>query len=175
VTATLSPPVRVFALLGVIGAVGFAAFTFLMGGGEVSLETPEPLVPTTKRTAPAPTPTRTPARTARPSATETASGFPLPVDRALRKKRFVVVVVSMPGASVDALVRAEARAAARSTNAGFVSLSSLSERQMRKLVAKTGVIPSPAVLVVRRPGVVAAELGVTDHVTISQAVAQARR
>jgi hypothetical protein len=174
VTTTLSPPVRVFAALGVLAAVGFAAFTFLLGGGDVSLATPEPLVPTTKRTSP--TPTRTPARTQRPAtATETASGFPLRVDRALRRKRLVVVVVSMPRASVDALVRAEARAAARNTGAGFVSLNALSERQMRPLLAKTGVLPDPAVLVVRRPGVVMARLGVTDHVTIAQAVAQARR
>jgi hypothetical protein len=180
VTTTLSPPVRIFAVLGVLAAVGFAAFTFLMGGGEVSLESSEPLVPPTKRTSPAPTPaTRAPApkpaRTQRPAARAATSGFPVPVERALRKSRLVVVVVSTPRASVDAVVRAEARAAARSTNAGYVSLSALHERQVRTLVAKTGVLPSPAVLVVRRSGEVAARFGVTDHVTIAQAVAQARR
>ncbi len=171
-TTTLSPPVRIFAVIGVLAAVGFAAFTFLMGGGDVSLESSEPLVPTTKRTTPAPTPTPTPARTQRAAPT---SGFPVPVERALRKSRLVVVVVSTPRASVDAVVRAEARAAARSTNAGYASLSALNERQVRALVGKTGVLPSPAVLVVRRSGAVVARFGVTDHVTIAQAVAQARR
>jgi hypothetical protein len=42
-------------------------------------------------------------------------------------------------------------------------------------VGKTGVLPDPAVLVVRRPGVVAAKLSVSDRLTISQTVAQARR
>ena len=175
-TTTLSPPVRIFAVIGVLAAVGFAAFTFLMGGGEVSLESSEPLVPTTKRTTPAPTPTPTPARTpARTQRAAPTSGFPVPVERALRKSRLVVVVVSTPRASVDAVVRAEARAAARSTNAGYASLSALNERQVRALVGKTGVLPSPAVLVVRRSGAVVARFGVTDHVTIAQAVAQARR
>lgn len=178
-TTTLSPPVRIFALLGAIAAVGFAAFT-LMSGGEATLDTPgEPLVPT-KRTSPAPTqtPAQTPATTARrqPTATtETVSGFPLPVDRALRQKRLVVVVLYMPRAGVDAIVRAEAQAAARSSGAGFVAVSALNERVTRPLVAKTGVLPDPAVLVVRRPGVVKAQLGVTDRVMIAQAIAQARR
>ena len=41
-------------------------------------------------------------------------------------------------------------------------------------MAKTGVLPDPAVLVIRRPGVVEATLGVTDRETVAQAVAQAR-
>ena len=59
--------------------------------------------------------------------------------------------------------------------AGFVAVSALSERLVRPLVAKTGVLPDPAVLVLRRPGVVTASLGVTDRQTVAQAVAQARR
>jgi hypothetical protein len=86
----------------------------------------------------------------------------------------VVVVVYTPGAAVDSVVRAEARAGARAARAGFVPLSALSARLVQPLVAKTGVLPSPAVVVVRRPDVVAAELGVTDSETVAQAVAQAR-
>jgi hypothetical protein len=107
--------------------------------------------------------------------TETRSGFPAPVDRALRQKKVVVVAVYMPRASVDLVVRAEAQAAAARAGAGFVALRATNERVMRPLVARVGMLSDPAVLVVRRPGVVVARLGVTDRGTIAQAVAQARR
>jgi glucose/arabinose dehydrogenase len=170
---TLSPPVKIFAVIGVLAALGFAAFTFL-GGSETSIATPAPVTPA-KRAVPT-----TPNRPAAPQArvvepTATASGFPRPINMALSKKRVVVVVVFMPGASVDRLVRADAKAAAQATGAGFVALSALNERLMSSLVGKTGVLPNPAVLVVRRPGVVASTLSVSDRLTISQTVAQARR
>ena len=46
---------------------------------------------------------------------------------------------------------------------------------MANIVAKTGILPAPAVVVVKRPGVVVATFSVTDAATISQAIAQARR
>jgi hypothetical protein len=61
------------------------------------------------------------------------------------------------------------------TGAGFVSLSALSNKLMRPLVAKTGVLPDPAVLIVKRGGVLAATLSVTDRDTVAQAVTQARQ
>ena len=126
-------------------------------------------VPTTRPDAPA-----TPAP--RPRApVATPSGFPVPVHRALRRNRVVVVAVYMPRASVDSYVRGEARAAAIATGAGFVAISALSERLVRPLVAKTGVLPDPAIVVVRRPDVVVSTLSVTDRETVTQAIAQARR
>jgi hypothetical protein len=83
--------------------------------------------------------------------------------------------VYIPGAPVDAVVRREARAAAIQTHAGFVSISALGERAAGMLVAKTGVLPDPAVVVVKRPGVVVATLSVTDRETIAQVISQARR
>jgi hypothetical protein len=104
-----------------------------------------------------------------------SSGFPARIDHALRYSRVVVVSVSMPGAAVDAIVRREARAGARASRAGFVTMSATNERAVSGLVAKTGVLPSPAVVIVRRPGVVATTFSVTDAGTIAQAVAEARR
>ena len=66
------------------------------------------------------------------------------------------------------------RAGARASRAGYVAVSALSERLVRPLVAKTGVLPDPAVLVIERPGIVGATLSVTDRETVAQAVAQAR-
>lgn len=177
VSLTLRPPIRVFALLGVLVATGIAAFVFLVARPQseakpIASKTP-PTRPAqkTKPAAKAPTP-RTPAR---PAARQTKSGFPAPVDRALRYNRVVVVALYMPGARVDSVVRREARAAAILSRVGFVPISALSERLVRPLVAKTGVLPDPAVVIVRRPGVVTATLSVADRDTIAQAVVQAKR
>lgn len=172
VTASVSRPVQIFAVLGVIGALGFAALNFMGGSGDAST-TPEPVAPATPAASstPAPTPPVRPPS----SATETRSGFPLAVDSALRRKKVVVVAVYVPRASVDLVVRNEAQAAAAAAGAAFVAVRANNERAVRPLLAKVGVVSSPAVLVVKRPDVVAAELGVTDRGTIAQAVAQARK
>jgi hypothetical protein len=175
---TLSPPIRVFAFAAGLIAVGLAAFLFLLrpGGDDGTTALSKPAAPPSQVTTPskppaAATPRATPAR---PAALP-ASGFPLPIHRALRKHPVVVVAVYMPGASVDALGRREAKAGALTARAGYVAVSALSERLVRPLVAKTGVLPDPAVVVLRRPGVVTATLSVTDRETVAQAVAQARR
>jgi hypothetical protein len=180
VSTTLSPPIRVFAFAGVVVLVGLAAFLFLVGRGEGdTATTDEPLATPTTATTPAKPSTPSPATPRRATPPRAAalppSGFPVPVHRALRRNPLVVVVVYTPGAAVDSVVRAEASAGARASRAGLVQMSALSERLVQPLVAKTGVLPSPAVVVLRRPGVVAAKLGVTDRETVAQAVAQARR
>jgi hypothetical protein len=178
VSVTLSPPIRIFVFGGALVAAGLAAFIFVLGRGGDTATTDEPLVPPATATATTPS-TATPVapRTARQPrvAALPASGFPVPVHRALRRNRVVVVVVYTPGATVDSVVRAEARAGARASRAGLVQMSALSERLVEPLVAKTGVLPSPAVVVLERPGVVTAKLSVTDRETVAQAVAQARR
>ncbi|MDQ3381214.1 MAG: hypothetical protein M3546_13030 [Actinomycetota bacterium] len=175
-SVTLTPPIRMFALVGVLAAIGLAAFLFLLrpAGADTTSAAPTPITtPTKPITQPAPRPVGTP-RVTRPAVLP-ASGFPVPIHRALRRNRVVVVAVYMPGASVDSVVRREARAGARTARAGYVAVSALSERLVRPLVAKTGVLPDPAVLVLRRPDVVVATLGVTDRQTVAQAVAQAKR
>jgi hypothetical protein len=177
---TLSPPIRIFAFVGMLVVAGIAAFFFLVArpgsGGEAASPT--------SVTRPAPATTATPKPRVSPpqrhassaaATVQTKSGFPVPVHRALARNRVVVVVVYMPGASVDREVRAAARAGALASGAGYVAISALSERLVRPLVAKTGVLPDPAVVIVKRPDVVVTMLGVTDRVTVAQAVAQARR
>jgi hypothetical protein len=173
VTTTVSRPVQIFAVLGVLGALGFAALN-LMGGSSEASTTPEPAV---RPTTPSSSPSLTPAKPVRRPSTSSAtrSGFPPAVDRALRQRRLVVVAVYLPRAGVDLVVRGEAQAAAARTGAAFVAVRATNERVMRPLIAKAGLISDPAVLVVRRPGDVVARLGVTDRDTIAQAVAQARR
>jgi hypothetical protein len=176
VSVTISPPIRVFAFAGLLVVVGLAAFLLLVGrgGGEATTTAESLVTPTTARNQTTPS-SPTPAAPRPRAAALPASGFPLPVHRALRRNRVVVVVVYTPRASVDSVVRAEARAGARASHAGFVQMSALSKRLVEPLVAKTGVLPSPAVVVLERPGVVTAKLSVTDREIVAQAVAQARR
>ncbi len=177
-SVTLSPPVRVAALVGAIVLTALAAVVFLLGRGIVggATETPAttPVVQQAEKPATSVKPGTKPA-TAPPPQPRVASGFPAKVDHALRYGRIAVVSVSIPGAAVDAVVRREARTAAAASRARFVTLSAANERAMAGLVAKTGILPSPAVVIVKRPGVVVATFSVTDAATISQAIAQARR
>jgi hypothetical protein len=184
VSATISPPVRVFALLGILAATALGAFFFLVARPGAPEDAAPPAAKRTQTaTAPRVTPA-TPAPTAKPviatrqpkpAVQETRSGYPARIDRALRAHRVVVVAVYMPGSSVDRLVLAEARLGAAKGRAGFVRVSALDERVASQLVAKTGVLPQPAVLVIERPGVVTTTLSVTDRDTIAQAIAIARR
>jgi hypothetical protein len=176
---TLSPPVRVFALVGVLALAGIGAFLLLLGRngtGETSTPAPIHVAQAHANAVPVQKTSHVPAKhVRRTTPVELVPGLPGPVAHALRYRRIVVVTVYVPGASVDAFVRQEARAAAKTTHAGYVGIGATSENALTKLVAKTGVLPDPAVVVFRRPGVVATKLGVADRETIAQAVALARQ
>lgn len=178
VSVTLSPPVRVLALVGAIVVTGLAVFVFVVARGGTGNDAGT-VAPAARKAAPSAKPATvraaTPAAKPKAPARSVRSGYPAPIDHALRYSRVVVVVVYLPHARVDAVVRREARAAATSSRAGFVALNALNERLVGGLVSKTGVLPAPAVVVVRRPGIVSATFGVTDRETVEQAVALARR
>lgn len=190
-SVTLSPPVRIAAFVGILASTALAAFLFLLGRGSAdegarAAEAPARVAENARQpakpeaTTARPVATRPAARPSRAAGPRTASGptrsgFPPVVDRALRRHGVVVVAVTLPGSPLDAFVRAEARTGALLAGAGFVSVTATSERVVRPLVAKTGVLPEPAILVVRRPGVLVATLGVTDRAVVAQAVAHARR
>jgi hypothetical protein len=175
VTTTISPPVRVVAGLGVVVAAALGLWLYMLGRS-ADAETASP--------PPAHVAERTPAKPAqRPEPKQAAprrqvqlapTGFPSAVDRAFRKHHVVVVAVFLPGAHVDALVRREARAGAIASGVGFVDVSAANNAVASQLLSKTGVLPDPAVVVVKRPGVVVATLGVADRETVVQAVAQAK-
>jgi hypothetical protein len=175
---TLSPPLRVAALVGALVLTGIAAFVLFLGRGIVGGETAAVSTAPTSASTARPRVATSPKPAAKPRAVRkprVASGFPTKIDHALRYSRVVVVAVTVPGAPVDALVRREARAGADAGRAGFVALSAANERAVSALVAQTGVLPAPAVVIVKRPGVVTSTFSVTDAGTVAQAVAQARR
>lgn len=178
-TATLSPPVRIAVVVGLVAATALAAAFFLLGRTPTDTE-PAAASVTRPATTPvtAPTPTSKPAvrpAQARPASVPSRSGFPAPVDRALRQRKVVVVSVYVPGSAVDAVVRREARAGAARAGAAYVAIPATSSKLMGPLVAKAGVLPDPAVVIVKRPGVVAATFGVTDRELVTQAALQAKR
>lgn len=186
---------RVAALVGILAATALAALLFFLGRGGAeeggaSAPTAAPPAAASQRpssrpsaqtarpaTRPATSPATSPPRAAGPrsSSTGTRSGFPPAIDQALRRHGVVVVAVTLPGSAVDAFVRSEARQGALLARAGYVAVSAASERAVRPLVARTGVLPEPAVIVLRRPGVVVATLGVTDRELVAQVAARARR
>ena len=174
---TLTPPIRIAAFVGALVATGLVAFVFIMGRGASQNDASAPAKPVTKPSAHTTAPPKVSQKPpkARAGVVVTKSGFPAPVDLALRRRGVVVVAIYMPGAAVDAIVRAEARAAAVRSRAGYVPISALNERLLQAFVARTGVLPDPAVVIIKRPGVVAATLSVTDRETIAQAIAEARR
>jgi hypothetical protein len=174
VSVTLHPPVRVVAIVAGLVLAGIAAFLLLVGRGLISSGTPAAAPSTVQHGSQPGTLHARPKPAAKPARVHLVAGLPDGIADELRVHRVVIVTVYVPGASVDAYVRSEARAAAGTTRAGYAGVSTASETALGRLVAKTGVLPDPAVVIMKRPGVVATTLGVADRDTIAQAVAQAR-
>lgn len=171
---TLSPPVRVAALVAALALTALGAFVFLLGG-RAQDDVGATAVPAT---SPAAHVQATPAAPSKPSPVRKkpvlAPDLPRPVALAFRNRQVVVVAVYVPGSVVDAGVRREAQAGARMSVAGFVPISATSENALAKIVAKAGILPAPAVVIMRRPGIAVTTLGVADRQTVAAAVAQAK-
>ena len=192
----LSQPVRILALVIVLaGAAGMLALRML--GPSAVVETsattvvPQPAgtakakrttqaKSTPKATNPAKQvedagPAKAAAAGGAPNApTARPTGFPLAIDAALQKHRVLVVSLVLPGARVDALAAAEARAGAKLGGAGYVALNVLNEDVARALLSKLSALEDPSVLVLKRSGEVAVQLaGFVDRETVAQAAATA--
>lgn len=187
----LSPPVRIFALVAALAGLGGALFMFTVGrpsAPEAIPVAPAAVAPTPARPKPKPAPaapqakpaakapragaTTKPARPATPALPPT--GFPKQVDAALRRHQVVVVSLVVPGARVDELAAAEARAGAKAGGAGYLALNVLNEGVARALLTKLGPLEDPTLLVLKRPDEVVVQLpGFVDRETVAQAAANA--
>ena len=173
---TVTPQIRLVAVVGGIAALGLAAFVLSAGRSSpgataASVGTIKPLHPVHKRTVQRavakPKPKPKPAVAVLP-------GLPSSLAQALRKRDLVVVGLFDPQARVDRITLAEASAAAEVTQAGFLPLNVLDQRQAGPLVRQLGVLSDPAVLVYRRPGKLVARFdGFADRDTVAQAVVNA--
>jgi hypothetical protein len=193
VTLTLSPPVRIAAILGIVASLALFASMQLMGGGSgdapvsVHAINPHPFGIKQKAAKPAPQtkPTATaakPAAKAKPKpkpavpaidraaiAAALQAGLPAPLANALGRHKTVVVSLYDPYSQVDAIAFAEARAGAALAGVGFVPLNLLSQQQVGKLTERLGLLPDPGVLVYVRPATLAAKMdGFLDKETVAQ-------
>lgn len=182
---TISPQVRLLALIGLLAAVALAAGMFFLTRSQASSDTAEPLPRLTLKT-PAPKvapkaavksagkPVAKPKpRKSRPAVAP--NGLPTPIADALRRSPVVVVALYAGDAAVDRIARAETQAGARDARAGFVAINAFDRRRSEALALKTGVLEAPAVLVFSRPARLAVHIdGFADRLTVAQAAAAAR-
>jgi hypothetical protein len=204
VALTVSPAIKVFALLGMVVALLMGGAFFVMGGSQdtVAASQPLPALPTKKKVKVAPSPaaakkSATPAAKPTPKAkskpkpapavpspkkTElnrliATNGLPVSIMRALKAHGVVVVSLYGGGWKIDPLARDEAAAGARAAGVGFVGLDvTTAARAAEALMLKYDTIfRAPAVLVFRGDGELALQLdGFRDRDTVAQAAANAR-
>jgi hypothetical protein len=177
----ISLPVRIFAIVIVLAGLGGMLAMRTMGPSNEPVAIPAPVkTPAQTPAKSAPQPAKAAAKAPTPAKPKPVnpvvppSGFPMVVDKALRKHEVVVVSLVVPGARVDELAAAEAEAGAKLSGAGFLALNVLNEGVARALLAKLDSVQDPSVLVVKRSGDVAIELaGFVDRETVAQAAANA--
>jgi hypothetical protein len=188
VTLTLSPPVKIAALCGLLAVVMIPAGLMFMGRSSGSSDAAPPHVlnrhpfghapathkaakPAAKKAAPvAPKPTVDRAAIA----VAVKAGLPTPVAQALGRSGAVVVSLYDPYSQVDGISFAEARAGAALAHVAFVPLNVLSQAQVGKLTEQLGLLPDPGVLVYVRPARLAVKIGgFADKETVAQAAANA--
>jgi hypothetical protein len=195
----VSQPVRIVALVGLLGALALGAGFALLGKSAGSSAPPKVIKPlhghhgataAAKPVVAAPKAKTAAAVKAYPKAKHAAlkpkhpavavvqlpdNGLPAVVNQALLTHAVVVVSLYDPQALVDSASLGEAEAGAKLANAGFVPLNVLTESQAQPLAKKLGVLPDPALLVFRRPGDLVFRMnGFADRATVAQAAVNAR-
>jgi len=201
VTLSVSPPLRIAAICGLVFTVIVFGGLRMLGshGGGGSAAAPHVI-----RHHPFGSgATKTPAKTAVPAKTQTptskakikhvvakpkprpvvdltvvkaarAAGLPESLAQALGRSKTVVVSIYDPYSQVDGTSFAEAKAGAALAGAPFVPLSVLSQRDVGKLTQQLGLLPDPGVLVYVRPANLAVKIGgFADKETVAQAARNA--
>jgi hypothetical protein len=189
VTLTVSPPIKIAAICGLVFTVlVFGGLRLLGGAGSDSTATPHVIRHHPFGAAVTKTPAKTPVaapKTHKAAATKTqpkpvakkavakprplvdlatvkaarAAGLPESLAQALGRSKAVVVSLYDPYSQVDGTSFAEAKAGAGLAGVGFVGLNVLSQRDVGKLTEQLGLLPDPGVLVYVRPSTLAAKIG----------------
>jgi hypothetical protein len=179
---TVSRPIRIFALVALIAALGGAAMLTLQRkhGAAAPVVAATPSTAATASRPSAPAKTTKPARAAKPARRTpapvvAANGLPTTLADALHSHKIVVVSVFDPQSSTDAISYAEAKAGAGEAGAGFVGVSVLDNRvagALTSVLPGGGLLPEPGVLIYRRPGTLVQLLnGFADRDVVAQAAA----
>jgi hypothetical protein len=200
VNLTVSPQIRIVAIVGLIAALGLGASLFMLSGHSTKTETQSATTTAVRRHAPPAKPATTPAKphvtkprvatkhVAKPvrhHATKPAkfhgnpvyAQLPAPLQWELAHHKVVVVSLYNPSSDTDAISVAEAHAGAVSAGAGFLLVNVLDNRVagiLTGLRSDGSLLPDPGVLVYRAPGDVAIELdGFNDRDAVEQAARNA--
>ena len=182
---TVSSPIKIIALLGVLAAVGLFMYMEVLphGGGSSAAPAPaiKPLHPV-KTHIHTLTPVKTPAKkttvtkvktphktvvhvkttpvvkpkvVAAAAAAPAPNGLPARINEALREFPVVVVSFYNPESSVDATSLGEAAAGAKAAKVGFLAINVLNQAQAAPFTAAFGVLQDPTLLIYARPGTLA--------------------
>jgi hypothetical protein len=201
VNLTVSPQIKILALVGLLAAVGLAASMFVLGGSTktptVAAHTPaKPHTPVRhvakpRTTVPAHVPakhatkthtvsharTHKKAKPARFHGNAVYAQLPKPLQWQLAHHKVVVVSFYNPSSSVDAISVAEAHAGATDAGAGFLLVSVLDNKVagiLTALLPGGGLLPDPGVIIYRAPGDIALRLdGFADRASVAQAATNA--
>jgi hypothetical protein len=200
VNLTISPQIKILALVGVLAALGLGASMLVLGRGGSKSDTvaaSTAAAVTHARTTPAkahttPVTTPTPVKhVAKPHVAvkhhaRKPAGFhgnqvyaqlPQPLQWELAHHKIVVVSLYNPSSDVDAISVAEAHAGATDAHVGFLLVSVLDNKVagiLTALLPGGGLLPDPGVLVYRAPGDVALRLdGFADRDSVAQAATNA--
>jgi len=185
VNITVSPQIKILALVGLLAAVALAASMFVLGGSSKNATTSTPTVHTPAKTRAPVTPPTTRHRTvvhapakhvtkthavvpakahhthAKPSTfhgNPVYAQLPKALQWQLAHHKVVVVSFYNPSSNVDAISVAEAHAGATDAGAGFLLVSVLDNKVagiLTGLLPGGGLLPDPGVLIYRAPGNVA--------------------
>jgi hypothetical protein len=199
VNLTVSPQIKVLALVGLLAAVGLAASMFVLGGSSKKTPTTAVRTPARHTAKPPATPVRAHTKPSTKPATKTHTVSHAKSHKKAKPARFhgnavyaqlpkalqwqlahhKVVVVSFynPSSSVDAISVAEAHAGATDAGAGFLLVSVLDNKVagiLTALLPGGGLLPDPGVIIYRAPGDVALRLdGFVDRASVAQAATNA--
>ncbi len=179
-TTTLSPPIRILGIVGILAAAAIGLLLFMhsrssntssaapVTGGTLHSSTNTPAVHHTVVR-----PALHPATPAKPKFI-LLPGLPIPIAHALRYSKVIVVSLYASGAAGDSAALEQARLGAASAHAGFAVVNVLAERIAKGLDKYVGTVSSPAVLIVRRPGIIVNRFsGYADKDLVAQAAQNA--
>ena len=169
-----SSALRLVIIVGVLAfaGLGFAVFTLERAKPSSTAATPVPVHHVATHD-PTHAPAAKPAAAVKP-VVKLVPGLPGPIRYALLRHRSVVVAIHGRG-GFDAVAAEEARAGASLAHTSFLSLDVRKPRYATPIAAFADSISDPAVIVVRRPGIVVKRLeGFHDRQVVAQAAHDAR-
>lgn len=204
---SVSRPIRIFALVALIAALGGGGLLVLrpkpaatppVGSNDLATKPTAPVTHPALTTASKPSSHAKAAAPAGPAhaskaapkhvpaskpqlaaeAAVAANGLPMALAKALRTHEIVVVSLFDPQSRTDSISFAEARAGAAEARVGFVALSlldSVAAGALTTALPGGGLLPSPGLLIYRRPHVIVYRIdGFADRDTVAQAAVAAR-